>query len=337
LGLTKIRRKFGSQLFSYGKRVAPPIISIGLVSWLIWSITPEKLAATFSTRTSLWLVLATAIQVVVLFTWDTVSLWWLFSQPHQSLPFGMVFRARADTIVWSAVNLEIGQGVFAWKLAQITASSVQAALGRCLVLALFDFGTLMSLALVGSFLKPDPFIRSLRWICVAAIAGLLVAILTLRFLPTSWRRWLTRQDWARWLDWWSWRHSLLLWGQRVILFLLVLIYAGVGLTICRIPVDARTVAGVIPFVLLAESLPGTAGLGERETALVYLLHVQDDQRAVVLQFGLTWSVVVILGRVVISLVSWWILPTQSSKENSSDERSSPVELTQRQGHNPESA
>jgi hypothetical protein len=109
------------------------------------------------------------------------------------------------------------------------------------------------------------------------------------------------------------------------MFLLVLIYAWAGLTICRFPVDVRTVVGVIPFVLLAESLPGTGGLGERETALVYLLHAGGEERAVLLRFGLTWSVVVILGRVSIGLISWF-LPRRRSQEKSP--ASQPVDKAQ---------
>lgn len=209
-------------------------------------------------------------------------------------------------MLWSAINLEVGQGVFAWKLAQALNESVLSALGRCFVLALSDMGTLLSLGLVGSFLRPDPLIRSLRWVCGVGLAGLLVFALTLRFLPSRWRRKLADQHWARWLDWWSWRHSLVLWVLRLVLFLLVYVYVWVGLSICGIHEDARTIFGVVPFVLLAESLPATGGLGERETALYFLLGTSAEQRAVLVSFGLIWSVVNILGRLAIGLVSSWL-------------------------------
>jgi hypothetical protein len=93
---------------------------------------------------------------------------------------------------------------------------------------------------------------------------------------------------------------------RLILFLLVYLYAGIGLVLCGVPADVSTVFGVIPFVLLAESLPGTGGLGERETALVYLLGAGGEQRAELLAFGLIWSVVVILFRIAVGLVSSWL-------------------------------
>ena len=67
--------------------------------------------------------------------------------------------------------------------------------------------------------------------------------------------------------------------------------------------------GTIPFVILAESLPGTAGLGEREAALILFPGLGGPmtyQQARLLCFGLTWSSVVILGRLAIGLVSRWL-------------------------------
>jgi hypothetical protein len=308
------------------------VISVGLVTWLIWSITPQKLYQAFTTSAWPWLVLATVVQLVVLFVWDTVALWWLFSQPlippfglaaqggerrtgkDRGLPFRVVLRARTDSILWSAINLEIGQGVFAWKLAELLGCPVTLALGRCLALVLFDAGTLYSLGIVGSFLWPMRITRILRWICVGIVAGLAVLALILKFLPRAPRQWLEQKPWAAWVRWWTWRHSLVLFVLRLVLFLLVYGYAAVGLAICHIPLDLRTIFGAIPFVLIAESLPGTGGLGERETALVYLLSASDDQRPVLLSFGLIWSLVIILGRVAIGLVSSWLPPMSPHPE-----------------------
>lgn len=197
-----------------------------------------------------WLVLATLVQFVVLFLWDTVSLWWLFSLPDRPLPFRPVLRERVDASLWTAVNVHLGQGIFAWKMARMARISVADALGRATALVVFDSIILLTLGLVGSF-----------W----------------------------------------------LYAQRLILFLFTLAYAGFCLAICRFPVDARTVLSVIPLVLIAEGLPSTGGLGQREVALVYLLQPQTaEQRAVLLSFGLIWSVVVILGRLMVGLVGHWL-------------------------------
>jgi hypothetical protein len=137
------------------------VISVGLVSWIVWKVSPREIAAALSTSASPWLVLATVVQLVVLFLWDTLSLWWLFSQPDRRLPFRAVLRLRTDSALWTAVNLEIGQGVFAWELAKRTGMPVATALGRCVVLALFDFGTLQSLALAAASRKSTG--PSWRW------------------------------------------------------------------------------------------------------------------------------------------------------------------------------
>jgi hypothetical protein len=295
-------RTLGSALFRYGKQVFPFLVSGGLVTWLVWRITPEKLFAALSGSRWPWLVFASVVQLVVLFLWDTINLWWLFSQPDPSRrpPFRLVLRERCNSILWSAINLELGQGVFAYKLATALHESVGQALGRFLVLDLFDFGTLQSLGLLGSFLVTNPLIEIVRWVCLASTLGLIVLALLFAFMPAPWRKWLEDKSWGSWLRWWGWRHSLLLWAQRLTMFLLVYLYAYVGLLICGIALDARTVFGTIPFVLIAESLPGTGGLGERETALVYLLD-PGDKAAVLLSFGLIWSTVVILGRILIGL------------------------------------
>jgi hypothetical protein len=296
-------RDIGGKVLHYGKRVAPVCISVGLVAWLVWRVTPQKLLAALRATDWPWLIGATLVQLVVLFLWDTLNLWWLYSQPDRRLPFWTVLRARTDSVIWSAVNLEIGQGVFAWRLSKDLDMPVTESLSRCVVLALFDFGTLQSLALVASFIQPTPLIRFFRLICAGFVGGMVILFLILRYMPERWRSWLEGKPWGSWLKWWTWRHGVLTWAQRLTMFLLVILYAWVGLKICKIPVDAATVFGVIPFVIVAESLPGTGGLGERDTALVYLLDVGGERAAVVLSFGLIWSTVIILGRVAIGLVS----------------------------------
>jgi hypothetical protein len=277
---------------------------VGLITWLVWTITPQKLLAALESLDWPAVVGVSVVQVIVLFSWDTFCLWWLFKQPNRHVPFWALFRARSDAVVWSAVNLEIGQAVFAYKLAQILGKSVAAALGRCVVLALFDFGTLQALALVGSFVLLTPLTRDLRWIPIVSVSGLVVLGLLLFFLPQKWRAWLVQKKWGKWLAWWTWRHSLTLMGLRLVMFGLMLIYAGVGLALCGLRPTAREIVGLIPYVMIAESLPGTGGLGERETALVYLLNPGPDRQAVVLSFGLIWSLTTILGRIAIGLLSW---------------------------------
>ena len=311
-------RQISSTVYRLGRRAFPFLVSVSLVSWLVWSVTPGKLLWALSNTNWPWLLFATLVQLVVLFLWDTICLWWLFSQPHRDLPFRMILRVRTDTILWSAINLEIGQGAFAWKLARLRNEPVVRALGRCVLLGLFDFGTLTSLGLVCSFLRPNRLVWYLRWVCLGSVLGVGVLCVLLKFLPQHWRQWLMSKQWGSWLAWWDWRRSVVLWALRLVLFLLVIGYAWWGLVICRIPVDARTVFGTIPFVILAEALPGTGGLGEREASLLYLLDPPEEQRAVVLSFGLIWSTVIILGRITIGLVSA-LLPRAETQSTLSQE------------------
>lgn len=303
--MTKRWRQVGSTVWRWGRRLFPVVLSVALVTWVIRTVTPQKLTHAFSTGPWPWLVLATAVQVVVLFLWDTYSLWWLFSQPDRRLPFRKVLRARTDATLWSAVNLEVGQAVFAYNLAQTLGSNILTSLGRCMALALCDLGTLQALGFIGSFVRPLPVLGWVRWVCAGIVGGILLLVLVVRRLPEAARRWLEAKDWASWLKWWTWRHTVLLCAQRLVLFLLVLLYAAVGLAICGVAVNARVVFGVVPFVIIAESLPGTGGLGERETALVYLLGNGEDN-GLLLSFGLIWSAATILGRVLIGLVSNWL-------------------------------
>lgn len=297
-------RETGKAIIQRGKHILPLPVSIGLIAFLVWKISPEKLLAAFRQQNWPMLVLATVVQVVALFLWDSVCVWWLFSQPDRRLPFGKALRIRCDTVIWAAINLEVGQAAFAWKISKTLGVPLTNVASYCVLLTLFDSGSLMSLALVGSFIHPTPLTSKLRWICVAILCGLATLAALIKFLPERWRGWLNRRSWGDWIKWFDWRSALTLWGLREIMFLLVLVYAGVCLAICRLAVNASTVVGVIPFVLMAESLPGTGGLGERETALVYLYPDGDNHRATLMCFGLIWSTMVIVGRVCISLISW---------------------------------
>lgn len=316
LALTINWRKIGATLFRRARQALPFAISFGLIGFLIWKVTPHKLVEAFSLGYWPWLVAISVVELICVFTWDIVCLWWLFSQPDHPLPFRAVFRARTDSIIWSAVNLEIGQAVFAYRLAKARHEPVLEALGRCAVLALFDFGTLQSLALIGSFLVTDPWIEKLRWMCIVSVPGLILLAIFLREMPERWREWLAERSWGSWIRWWNWRDSVTLYVLRLVMFLMMFAYVGACLAVCRLPVTIRQVFGVVPFVLIAESLPGTGGLGEREFALVTLMHFSGNDVPVVLSFGLIWSAVTVLGRVLIGLASE-VLPRRQGAEDAS--------------------
>jgi hypothetical protein len=83
-------------------------------------------------------------------------------------------------------------------------------------------------------------------------------------------------------------------------FAILVVYAAIALSICRIPVDHEVVLSTIPLVLLAEGLPNFAGLGTRETSLQLLLAPREP--AVLLAMSLIWSTGMLLIRFVIGLV-----------------------------------
>src|SRR5262249_19634652 len=123
-------REKGSTLLRWGRHGAPVLVSVGLVAWLVWTVTPGKLLNATSTSVWPWLVLATLVQLLVMFLWDTVSLWWLLSLPDQPVSFPMVLRKRIDASLWTAVNVQLGQGMFAWNVARSARLSQADALGR---------------------------------------------------------------------------------------------------------------------------------------------------------------------------------------------------------------
>ncbi|HZU35466.1 MAG TPA: hypothetical protein VFA18_06150, partial [Gemmataceae bacterium] len=105
-------RALGSRLLHYGHRALPVVISGALITWLIWHVTLTKLLEALSTGVWPWLVLAGAIEVIVSFFWDATCVWWLFAQPDRALSYWQAVRARGEATLWSAINLEIGGGVF---------------------------------------------------------------------------------------------------------------------------------------------------------------------------------------------------------------------------------
>jgi len=95
------------------KPVLGPVVSVGLIAWLVWSVSPRQLLETLARVNWPALVLASLLQAVGLFLWDTLCVWWLFGKPDRRLPFRTVLRLRCDTVIWSALSLEIGQTAFA--------------------------------------------------------------------------------------------------------------------------------------------------------------------------------------------------------------------------------
>jgi hypothetical protein len=307
--LGKSWRDIGAKAWHYWRRALPLVISVGLVIWLVFfKVGPTKLAESLAQVNWPLLVGISFAQLIVLFLWDSYSLWWLYVQPNEKLSFWTVLYARAETAAWSAVNLEVGQAAFAVRLADVIDEPVAMMLGRSIVMGMFDFGVTTAFGLLGYILMPTRRYRYLMWICIVGLGGLIALVLTVAYVvPQSWRDWIQQHTWGRWMKWWSWKHTGWMLVQRALLAIGIFVYAGAGLAIVGVPPhpnlgnEARMVFGVIPFVLLSEAIPSAGGLGTRETVLIYLT---GGPPPVILGFSLIWSVSLIIGRILIGSSSW---------------------------------
>ncbi len=307
--LSKNWREIGKRVWHYCRHVLPLVLSLGLVIWLVFfKVGTSQLLSSFREVNWPLLLIISFIQLIVLFLWDTFSLWWLYSQPDRQLSFWTVLYARCETMAWSAVNLEVGQAAFAVQLAEIVDESVAATLGRTVILGMFDFGVTTAFGLLGYLLNPTEQYRYLMVVCIVGLGGLLLLGLSVAYLvPQRWRDWIGSHNWGRWLRWWRWKHTFLLLLQRLVLILAIFLYAAGGLYIIGVPpipgigAEARVVFGVIPFVLLSEAIPSMGGLGTREAVLIYLT---QGPPGAILGFSLIWSMSLIVGRMAIGAGSW---------------------------------
>ncbi|HEV3119914.1 MAG TPA: hypothetical protein VGY58_22835 [Gemmataceae bacterium] len=286
------------------KTLLPAGVSVGLVAFLVWKISPTKLAYAAASLPWQPLVIASAGLVLALYLWDAVCIRWLFRGPQRPLSYSDALRARGASYLFSALNYEVGQGMLAWSVARRQCIAVLTALGYCLLLAYHDLGVLLSFGLIGALQSDDPLALPLRWFCgISLVAVIGLAVLSWR-LPATWRAHLARTRWGAWMESWSWSRSLQLCVLRGAYYLLLLSYAAAGLSICGIAVGLQVVCSVIPIVLLTDGLPiSVSGLGTREATLLYLLHPDEPQT--LLAFSLVWSSALVLGRLTIGLVHWW--------------------------------
>jgi len=290
------------------RRLVPPVVSAGLLVWLVYRVSPSALVVAASQLDWPRLCVVFSVMVLALYFWDGVCLRWLFAEPGLPLSYGQVLRARGSSYVASAVNYELGQGMVAWELARAQGTSLVAALGRCLLLAVHDMAVLLILGLAGSLWIDTTIARGIRSFCAIGLAGLLSAGLMASLLPRRWRERWTIRGRRLWPGSWTWGHSLRLSGLRGIYYAIILIAVGVGLEVAPVLAGRQVVFGAVPVVLLADGLPvSVSGLGTRETALLSL--IRAPQPAALLAFSLIWSAVLMTGRLLIGLANWWFLPT----------------------------
>jgi hypothetical protein len=285
----------------------PSVVSVGLLVWLVYRISPQALVAAASQLNWPWLCLVFSTMVLALYLWDSVCLHWLFAEPGVPLSYGQVLRARGSSYAASALNYELGQGLVAWELARAQGTTFVGALGRCLLLAVHDVAVLLTLGLIGSWLIDTTVGRSIMGFCAIGLTALLGVGVLAYFSPSWWRERQTIGGKQYWPRTWTWGRSLRLSGLRGIYYAIILAAVALGLEVAPVHERWQVVVGVVPVVLLADGLPiSVSGLGTREAALLSLIRVADP--GALLAFSLIWSAVLITGRLLIGLGHWWLLP-----------------------------
>ncbi len=286
-------------------RLLPVAVSAGLIAWLLYLVPPAKVVDELVKVPWHEILPLTAVMVLALYLWDTVCLQTVFATNSHVVPYGRMLHVRGKSYLLGAFNYELGQGLIAWTISRLQNISLLATLSRSVVLAYHDLVVLLSVGLVGSLLveSPPPEVRLAKLFCAVGLSGLCLVGLVFTLLPREKRARFRSTRWGAWLVDWSLARSVKLAWQRFVYFGILILYAGIALAICGIPVDHRVVAGTIPLVLLADALPSVCGIGTRETALVLLLNPENP--AVLIALSLIWSSGMIVGRLVIGLTWLW--------------------------------
>jgi hypothetical protein len=293
------------------RRLMPAVVSAGLLLWLVYRVSPRALAAAGSQLDWPRLCVVFSAMVVALYLWDSVCLWWLFAEPGLPLTYRQVLRARGSSYVASAVNYELGQGLVAWDLARAQGTTMVAALGRCLLLAVHDVAVLLTMGLAGSLWIDSSIGRRISVFCAMGLTVLLGVGVLAWLLPNRWRdRWIIGRS-RLWPGSWTWSHSLRLCCLRGIYFSIIVATVALGLEVAPVLSGPEVVFGAVPVVLLADGLPiSVSGLGTREAALLSLMRASPP--SALLAFSLIWSTVLMTGRLLIGLVYWWLLPATTA-------------------------
>jgi len=289
------------------RRALPVAVSAGLIAWLLYLIPPSKVAAEFVKVPWEQILPVTAAMVLALYFWDTVCLQTVFATDSRVVPYRRMLHVRGTSYLLGAFNYELGQGLVAWSISRLQKISLLQTLSRSVVLAYHDLVVLLSVGLAGSLLVESPprEVRLVKLFAGVGLAGLVAVAVAFSLLPRGKRERFRQTRWGAWLVDWRWRRSLRLAWQRLVYFGILILYAGVALAICGIPVDSLVVASTIPLVLLADALPSVCGIGTRETALILLLN--PENRAVIFALSLIWSTGMIVGRMTIGLLHYWVL------------------------------
>jgi hypothetical protein len=289
----------------FAKIMLPPAISAILLAGVVWWVTPARL---FSAAAELnWppLVAITAVMVTCLYAWDALCLPTVYRFPGRHITYLQALHLRGLTYLGGALNYELGQGALAWGMARMQGAPLSTMLASSVLLAYHDVMVLLVGGGIGSLLTSDPRVVRLRpIIAVGLLIGVAVGMFVWR-LPDQWRARFPWADKNVLFANWSVTRSLYLATLRVGYFSILVVYAAVALTICRLAMDWRVVLSTVPLVLLADGLPSFASLGSRE-AMLHLTLAPGERNATLVSMSLMWSTGMIVGRLAIATVHMWI-------------------------------
>lgn len=286
------------------KRWLPLLVSLCLLAFVAYRVSPAKVAAAAGELQWQWLVPVTIGLVFVLYFWDAVCFRAVYELPGGTLDYRRALHLRGTSYLAGALNYELGHFVVAFGAAEAQQASVLTTLSRSLLLAYHDALVLLSLGLLGALLTSHPSGAVPRVVCLVGV-GLLLLVATIpRWLSAERKLRFRDTRWGQALADWTFGRSIELAWRRAVYFGFQVVYAAAALAICDVPVDALVVLGTIPLVLLADGLPSISGLGTRETTLTLLL--QPPRPEVIVALSLLWSTVVLSSRLVLGLAHLWI-------------------------------
>jgi hypothetical protein len=281
-------------------------LSVGLLAFLVASISLERLRHAASELDWQLLVPATVVMVLLLYLWDAACLPTVYQVQGYRWSYWKSLHLRGLSYLGGAINYELGQGVLAWGAARLQNTGIVRMLARTVVLAYHDLVVLLSMGLAGAVLSDQPRIVQIRPMIAIGLGIALALAVFFWLLPHVIGPKIRSKRVDLLFEGWSLRRSLQLMPQRMVYFGILVVYAAVALRICRVPVDYRVIASSIPLVLLVEGLPSFAGFGTRDASLQLLLKPEDP--AVLLALSLIWSTGMLVVRTMIGVAHLWFGP-----------------------------
>jgi hypothetical protein len=302
------------QLRLLATRALPFVVSFSLLALVAWWVSPHAVVHAAADLRWQLLLPATVVMVVALYLCDAACLPVVYAVDGRRISFLQSLHVRGLSYLGGAFNYEVGQAGIAWGMARLQDASLLRMLSRSVVLAYHDAVILLAMGLGGSLMSDDGQVTLRRPYIAIALAVTLVVGVVLWNLPERLRLRSAAGRLGAILADWSWSRSLRLGPLRILYFGILVVFAAVALAICKVAVSSEVVLSTVPLVLLAEGLPNFSGLGTRETAL--LLLIDTPEKGVLVAMSLFWSAGMLVIRLIIGLVHYWVHTFMSAKVES---------------------